>query len=167
MHNEHGCVRGNCVDLIERWHPAFGKLEFAPTSDHPDPLRRRSSCSLFFQHAQCVGQRRDTVPAQFQVVVEPASDRMHVRIVETRYDGSSAPVNYPRLRATQAENLVIVANSSYLSGRYGDRFDKRGHPVRGDLGVVQYELSRHSSLRFGSCNGLRWAEEAPPFGFYL
>jgi len=57
-------------------------------------------------------------------------------------------VNYARVRATKAENLVIVANSRYLSGRYGDGFDKRGHPVRGDLGVVQYELSRHSSLRF-------------------
>src|SRR6266404_5805557 len=57
------------------------------------------------------------------------------------------PVNYARVRAAKAENLVIVANSRYLSGRYGDGFDKRGHPVRGDLGVVQYEVSRHSSLR--------------------
>src|SRR5712671_4315511 len=165
MHHEHGCVWGNCVDLIERWHPTFGKLEFGPTSDHPDPLRRRSSCSLFFQHAQCIGKRGNAIPAQFQVVVEPASDRMYVGIVEAWDDGSPAPVNYARLRAAKAENLFIVANSRYLSGRYGDGFDKRGHPVRGDLGVVQYEVSRHSSLRFGSCNGLRRAEEAPPFGF--
>src|SRR6266446_4656754 len=75
MHHEHGCVWGNCVDLIERWHPAFCELEFGPTSDHPYPLRRGSSCSLFFQHPQCIGQRRDTIPAQFQVVVEPAPDR--------------------------------------------------------------------------------------------
>jgi len=50
--------------------------------------------------------------------------------------------------AGKGENLVFVANSRYLSGRYGDGFDKRGHSVRGDLGIVQYELSRHSSLRF-------------------
>jgi hypothetical protein len=73
---------------------------------------------------------------------------MHVRIVETRDDGSSAPVNYARLRAPQAQNLFILTRSSYPSGRYGDRFGKRGYPVRGDLGVVQYELSGHGSLRF-------------------
>jgi hypothetical protein len=73
---------------------------------------------------------------------------MHVRIVQTRDDGSSASVNYARLRAAKAQNLGILAYSGYLSARYGDRFDKRGDPVRGDLGVVQYELSRHGGLRF-------------------
>src|SRR6266446_9912772 len=137
MHQEHGRVWGSCVDLIECWHPAFGKLEFGPASDHPYPLRRWRSRSLIFEHAQCIGQRRDAIPAQFQVVVEPAPDRMHVRIVEAWDDGSLAPINYVRVRATKTENLVIVADSSYLSRRYGDRFDKRGHAVRGDLGVVQ------------------------------
>src|ERR1700675_3043551 len=111
MHHEHGGVWGNCVDLIERWHPAFGKLEFGPTSDYPYPLRRGSSCSLFFQHVQCIGERRDTVPAQFQVVVEAATNRMHVRIVEARDDGSPASVNYARLRTSQAQNLFILTRS--------------------------------------------------------
>src|SRR5260370_2492357 len=110
MHHKHGCAWGNCVDLIERRHPAFGELEFGPASDHPYPLRRGSSCSLFFQHAQCIGKRRNTVPAQFQVVVESATDRMYVRIVSTGDDGSSAPVNYPRVRTTQAQTLVILAH---------------------------------------------------------
>jgi hypothetical protein len=73
---------------------------------------------------------------------------MHVRIVETRDDGSSVSVNYPCLWATQPQNFFILAHSGYLSGRYGYGFDKRGHRVRGDLGVVQYELSRHSSSPF-------------------
>src|SRR6266699_4398766 len=124
VHHEHGRVWGGCVDLIECWHPAFGKLKFGPTSNHPYPLRRWSSRSLIFQHAQCIGQRRDAIPAQFQVVVEPATDRMHVGIVEPRDDGSPAPVNHSRVWAAKPENLVIVADSSYLSGRYGDRFDK-------------------------------------------
>src|SRR4029077_13762166 len=106
MHHEHGCVWGSCVDLIECRHAAFGELEFGPTSYHSYPLRRWSACSLLFQHTQSIGQRRDTVPAQFQVVVEPAPDRMHVRIVETRDDGPSAPVNYERLRTAQAQNLL-------------------------------------------------------------
>src|SRR5258708_28802395 len=118
MHHEHGCVWGNCVDLIERRHPAFGELEFRPASDHPDPLRRWSSCSLFFQHAQCIGERWDAIPAQFQVVVEPAPDRMYVGIVETWYDGSPAPANYARLRAPQAQNFVILPHTRYLSAPY-------------------------------------------------
>jgi hypothetical protein len=52
------------------------------------------------------------------------------------------------LRAPQAQNFFILARSGYLSGRYGDGFDKRGHVIRGDLGVVQNEVSRHSSLLF-------------------
>jgi hypothetical protein len=63
-------------------------------------------------------------------------------------DGSPAPVNYARLWAPQAQNFFILTHSGYFSGRYGDGFNKRGHPVRGDLGVVQYKLSRHGNLPF-------------------
>jgi hypothetical protein len=60
------------------------------------------------------------------------------------------------LRTPQAQNLVILAHSGYLSGRYGDGFDKRGHAIRGDLGVVQYEFSRHGNLPFSFSN---WIEK--------
>ena len=139
MQHEDRSVWSDCVDLIERRHAAFGELKFGPATDHSYPLRRGRPCRLILQHAQCIGERRYTVPAQFHVVVEPAPDRMHVRIVETRDDRSSAPVNYARLRTPQTQNLVILADSGDFSGRYGDGFDKRGHPIRGDLGVVQYE----------------------------
>jgi hypothetical protein len=85
---------------------------------------------------------------------------MHVRIVEARDDGSPAPVDYARLRAPQAQNFFILAHSGYLSRRYGDRFDKRRHPVRGDFGVVQYEFSRHTNLLSFS-NNFGNAEAAP------
>jgi hypothetical protein len=49
---------------------------------------------------------------------------MHVRIVEARDDGSPASVNYARLRTSQAQNLIILTHSGYLSGRYGNRFYK-------------------------------------------
>jgi hypothetical protein len=74
---------------------------------------------------------------------------MHVGIVEAGDDGSPASVNDARLRAPQEQNLSVLTRSSYPSVRYGDRFDKRGYPVRGNLGVVQNELSRHGSLRSG------------------
>jgi len=53
MHNEHGRVWGNCVDLIERGHPALGELKFRPPADHPDPLRGgvRAACSFSIRKA--------------------------------------------------------------------------------------------------------------------
>jgi hypothetical protein len=53
-----------------------------------------------------------------------------------------------RLRAAQAQNFFILTRSGYLSRCYGDSFNKRGHPVCGDLGVVQNELSGHGNLPF-------------------
>src|SRR5260370_25268534 len=69
-------------------------------------------------------------------------------MVETGDDGSSPTVNCARLRASHAQNFFILAHGGYPAGPFCDRFGKRGHPVRGDLGVVQYELSRNGSLRF-------------------
>jgi hypothetical protein len=49
---------------------------------------------------------------------------MHVRVVEAGDDGSSAPVNYVRVLAPQAQNFFILANSGYFSCCYGDSFYK-------------------------------------------
>src|ERR1700751_2271660 len=52
----------------------------------------------------------------------------------------------------------------HFSIRNGDRLDKRGHPVRGDLGVVQDDFSRHMDLllRFPStCKGGRKQASGP------
>jgi len=53
------------------------------------------------------------------------------------------------------------------SGRYGDGFNKRGHPVRGDLGVVQYDSADKVISLSGFPNGLRRAESPPPVEFLL
>src|ERR1700727_3566463 len=37
MHHKDRRVRRCCIDLIERWHPAFGKLKLCPPSDNSDP----------------------------------------------------------------------------------------------------------------------------------
>ena len=81
MHHEDRCVWRYCIDLIKRWHPALGELELCPPADNSDPLRSRRPRRLLFQHAQSVGERRYTIPAQLKVVVEPAADRMHMRII--------------------------------------------------------------------------------------
>src|ERR1700756_55306 len=93
MHHEDRRVRSYCIDLIDGWHPALGKLKLCPSSDHSNPLRSRGPRRLLFQHAQSVGERRHTIPAQLKVVVEPAADRMHMRIIESRNNGTPAAVD--------------------------------------------------------------------------
>src|SRR6201997_5818300 len=93
MHHEDRCVWRCCIDLIERWHPTLGELKLCPPSDDSDPLRSRRPCRLIFQHAKSVGERRYTVPAQLKVVVEPAADRMHMRIIQSRNDGAAVTVD--------------------------------------------------------------------------
>src|ERR1700687_4242521 len=100
MHHEDRCVRRYYIDLIERWHPALCKLKLCPPSDNSDPLRSRCPRRLVFQHAQSVGERRYTIPTQLKVVVEPATDRMHMRIIESRNDGASPAVDNAGRRPT-------------------------------------------------------------------
>jgi hypothetical protein len=39
-----------------------------------------------------------------------------------------------------------MTRGSHLSIRNCDRLDKRGHPVSGDLGVVQDDFGKHTNL---------------------
>ena len=70
------------------------------------------------------GRRRTVIPGLNDSHMHPIRGGLNYNL-ELRWDGGSlAPVNYVRVRATKTENLVIVANSSYLSARYCDRFHK-------------------------------------------
>src|SRR5260221_13618005 len=50
-----------------------------PTDD-AHPLWRWRTIDLVFEHSQCIRERANPVPAQFQVVVQPTSDDVHVTI---------------------------------------------------------------------------------------
>src|ERR1700726_1060096 len=101
MHYEDRRVWCYCIDLIERWHPALGELKLGPPANNSDPLRSGRPRRLLFQHAQSVGQRRYPVPAQLKVVVEPAADRMHMRIIQPRDDGASTALDNARRRPAE------------------------------------------------------------------
>ena len=78
VQDENRGVRGGGVDLVQRRHAAFGKLELGPAAHHAYPLRRRRAQSLLFQHPQGIGQRRHAFPAQLEVVVQPAANEVQV-----------------------------------------------------------------------------------------
>src|ERR1700745_3463792 len=71
---------------------------------------------------------------------------MHMRIIETRNNGTPAAVDEAGRGPAQTENLFVSTGGSHLSIRNSDRLHKRGHFIRGDLGVVQDDFSRHTSL---------------------
>src|SRR5215472_73325 len=152
MHYKNRGVGSGGVDLLQSWHAPFLKLKLGPATYHPDPLRRWRPSGLVLKHGESFRERGHSIPAQLHVVVETTADGMHVGIVQTRNYGSFAPVNNARLWASEAQDLIILACSRDFSCGYGDRFDKRGRPVRGDVRVMQVDCE---------------AEETPPSGFYL
>src|SRR5271155_4072411 len=124
MKHKDGSFRGGGVDLVKRGHTPFGELKLRPAADDTNPLRRRRPCRLHFQHAQCISERWHTVPAQLQVVIQSASDRMHMRIIETRDYCPPSTVNHPRCVTAARKDLVMVADRGDFSVLYRNRVDK-------------------------------------------
>ena len=71
-------IRGRLIEFFQGRHAFFGELEFVPAAHHPHPLRRRRALGLFLEHAQRIGQRWHTFPAQFEVVIQATTDQMQV-----------------------------------------------------------------------------------------
>src|SRR5580658_8431149 len=71
---------------------------------------------------------------------------MHVGVIESRNDGAPPTVDNAGRRPAQTQSLFIATGRSHFSIRNSERLDKRGHLIRGDLGVVQDNVSRHRNL---------------------
>ena len=110
VQNKDRGVRGRLVEFFQGGHAFFGELELVPAAHHAHPLRRWCALGLFLEHAQRIGQRGHTFPAQFEVVVQPATDQVQVRVIETRNDTATFEVNYLRVRTTQGHRLSIGAD---------------------------------------------------------
>ncbi|MNT40187.1 hypothetical protein D3C72_1764850 [compost metagenome] len=78
MQDKHRRVGGGLVQFVERGQALFGELEFVPATDHPYPLRRWRAVGLVLEQAQGIDQRGYAFPAQFEVVVETATDQVQV-----------------------------------------------------------------------------------------
>src|SRR5208282_2029410 len=101
--------------LIQRGHPALRELELRPSSHHSNPLRGRCPRNLLLQHAQRVSERWHTIPTQLHVVVKPAADRMHVRVIQAGDDRPATAVDHIRRRPTLPQNLVTATDRTDLS----------------------------------------------------
>ncbi|MNK42665.1 hypothetical protein D3C87_613560 [compost metagenome] len=146
VQDEHRCVRRGLVDFFQGRHAFFGELEFVPATDYAHPLRGRRAVGLILEHAQGVGQRRHAFPAQFEVVVQTATDQVQVRVVETRNDAATVHVDHLRVRPTQGHGLVVVANDHEAA--VGDRHGtgQRFGAVDGmKLAIEENQIGAHRS----------------------
>ena len=112
-------VRCDGIDFIQGWHAVLGKLEFRPAAHHAHPLGGRRLLGLRAQHAQGIGQRGHPIPPQFHSVVEPAANRVHVRIVQPRDDGPPANINDLRLFPPIRHDLGVGPHGHKAPRAYG------------------------------------------------
>ena len=135
MQDEDRRVGRRRVDLLQRRQAALLELERRPAADDADPVRRRRPPRLLLQQRERVGERRHAVPAQLEVVVEAAADRMRVRVVQAG-DHGAAPTSITRVagpfsRITSAteptlENLPPRIETASANGRV---LAHRGEPA--------------------------------------
>ncbi|MCY1524107.1 hypothetical protein D9M68_590270 [compost metagenome] len=110
VEDEHRGVRRRLVQLVEGGHALLGELEFVPAAHHPHPLRAGRALGLVLQQAQGIGQGRHAFPAQLQVVVEPATDQVQVRVVEAGDDGALLEVDQPGGVAAMGHGFGVAAD---------------------------------------------------------
>ena len=130
------------VDLLQRRHPAFGKLELAPATDHTHPLAGRRALRLFPEHPQSVGQRRHAVPAKFHVIIQSAANDVQMRVVQSGNHAPAFEVNHFGVRPGLIFLRVIHADDAAVFdgkiGRFGIfRIE------RGDASVVKNEIGKN------------------------
>ncbi len=115
MQDENRRVGRGSVDLFQSRHAPFGELKLRPTADHAHPLRWRCALRLLLQHPQRIRQRRHAVPTQLHVVVKPAADRMHVRVVEAGNHCPATEIDDFGLRRSMAHDFFVRADGEKLA----------------------------------------------------
>ncbi len=110
VQDEHRSIRRGLVDFFQGRHAFFGELEFVPATDHAHPLRGWRAVGLVLEHAQRVGERWHTFPAQFEVVVQTAANQVQVRVVEARDDAAALHVDHLCGVAFEGHGLGIVTD---------------------------------------------------------
>ena len=110
MQDKDRSVRGRLVQFLQGGQALFGELEFVPAADHAHPLRSRRAIGLILEHAQRIGQGWHAFPAQFEVVVQAATDQVQVRVIKARDDTAPLEVDDLGARTAQGHCLSIGAD---------------------------------------------------------
>ena len=109
------------VDLVQRGHAPLGKLELRPAPDNSHPLRRRGALRLIAQHAQSVGEGRNPIPTQLEVVVQATPDDVNMRVVQPGDNRAAASLDDGRPCVARRHDLVVRADGEEAAGLHRDR----------------------------------------------
>ncbi len=144
VQHEHRGIRRGLVEFLQGRHALFGELEFVPATDHTHPLRCRGAVGLVLEHAQGIGQGRHAFPAQFEVVVQAATNQVQVRVVETRDNRAALEVDDLGRAATQGHRFSVGANGNEAALVDGDGGRTRVFTVHGvELAIEQDQIGVH------------------------
>jgi len=119
-------VGGGVVQLGDGRQPLLGELMLGEAADHAHPLRWRRDGDLALEHAHRVREAAHAVPAQLQVVVEPAADDVQVAVDQPGQDAPALEVDDPRLRTRERQYLLVGADGDEAAVADGD--GARGRP---------------------------------------
>ncbi|MNI40594.1 hypothetical protein D3C73_948210 [compost metagenome] len=160
VQDEHRGVRRGLVEFGQGRHAFFGELEFVPATDHAHPLRGWRTRRLVLEHAQGIGHRRHTFPAQFKVVVQAAADQVQVRVVQARDNRALLQVDDLRGSTLMGHGLGVVAHGNEAAILDGDGGGRGLFTVDCmQLAVEQDQVGGHGTSLDGCVGGAGGAGE--------
>ena len=125
-------------------------------ADDADPLRSRRARNLLLEHPHRIGERSHSIPAQLHVVVEPASDDVHMAVDQAGDDAPTIQVDASDIRRRSLKNVGIASDSNEPPIRNGNGSCTRILPVKGgNFPIEEDEISRVSRALRSTRSGLR------------
>ncbi len=114
------------------------------STDNAHPLGCRRHGHLTAQHVHGIGQRTNTVPAQFHIVVQPAAHDVGVVVDQAGQDTLALEIDDLRARSGQRHDLAVGSNLQKQAILDGDCRGIRIGPVeRRHAAVVENEIGEH------------------------
>jgi hypothetical protein len=142
VEDEDGRLGGDGVELLGGGQArVVEELVRAEPPHHPHPLPQRRAGHLLAERPHGIRAARDAVPSELEGVVEPAADRVGVRVGQAGDDATVAGVDDLGGGAGERPDLGVGPDCDEASARDGEgpRLGARG-VHRGHAGVAEDEF---------------------------
>ena len=107
MMDQYRVVRRHGIELRDRRQALFLELELGEAAGNTDELAFRRALGLLAQQVQRFLQAVDTVPANLEIVVHRATDRVGVAVVQAGDHPLATGIDHLGEGADQATHLVV------------------------------------------------------------
>ena len=143
VEDEHRRIRRHSVQLGQRRQTLFGELVLGKAADHAHPVRAGRTRDLRGEQRHRIAQRRHPVPAQFEVIVQPATDDVHVAVDQAGDRAQALAVDHGGIGGGGCADFGLAAHGgeAAIAHQHGLRLGI-GAIERGDARVDDQEISR-------------------------